>query len=196
MSILVLTSDTLIGTPATGNLEYNGQFYGTDSASSRAQMQRLTLGSSITLTNQTAPEFTGIPSWVKKITISVSGLSTNGSGNYLIQSGSGSYETSGYLGASTTTAASASTNNYTTGFGIGNGTGSTASVIHGIATMVLVNSSTNTWAFSFVGGNSDTTRAVFSGASKAFTGTIDRIRFYVDGTQFFDAGTINILYEG
>jgi hypothetical protein len=38
MSILVLTSDTLIGTPATGNIEYNGQFFGTDSNASRAQI--------------------------------------------------------------------------------------------------------------------------------------------------------------
>jgi hypothetical protein len=41
MSILALTSDTLIGTPATGNLEYNGQFFGTDSNASRAQLQRI-----------------------------------------------------------------------------------------------------------------------------------------------------------
>ena len=33
MAQLVLTSDTLAGTPATGTLEYNGQFFGTDSAS-------------------------------------------------------------------------------------------------------------------------------------------------------------------
>ena len=155
----------------------------------------ITSGTAITLTTQTAPEFTNIPSWVKRITISVSGLSSNGGSNYLIQSGSGSYETSGYLGASTTTAASASTSNYTTGFGIGNGAGATTNVIHGVGTMVLVNSSTNTWAFSFVGGNSDSTRAVFSGGSKSFTGTIDRLRFYIDGTQYFDAGSINILYE-
>ena len=196
MSILVLTSDTLIGTPATGNIEYNGQFFGTDSNASRAQLQRITLSSQVTLTNQTAPEFTGIPAWAKKISILISGLSTNGASNYLIQGGSGSYEISGYLGASTSTAASASTTNFTTGFGISNGGTAATNVIHGIGTMILLNASTNLWAFNLVCGNSDSTRAVFSGGSKAFSGTLDRIRFYVDGTQQFDAGSINILIEG
>jgi hypothetical protein len=147
-------------------------------------------------TSGTSIDFTGIPSWVKRVTVSVSGLSTNGASNYLIQSGSGSVENTGYLGASTTTAASASTSNYTTGFGIGNGGAAAGNTIHGIGTIVLINSSTNLWAFSFVGGNSDTTRAVFSGGSKAFSGTIDRVRITtVNGTDTFDAGTINILYE-
>ena len=144
----------------------------------------------------TSVDFTGIPSGVRRITISVSGLSTNGGANYLIQSGSGSVENTGYLGASTTTAASASTSNYTTGFGIGNGAGAATNVLHGIGTMTLINSSTNLWAFTFVGGNSDSTRAVFSGASKAFSGTIDRVRITTsNGTDTFDAGSINILYE-
>jgi len=146
-------------------------------------------------TSGTSIDFTGIPSWVKRITVSVSGLSTNGASNYLIQSGSGSVENTGYLGASTTTAASASTSNYTTGFRIGNGGAAAGNTIHGIGTIVLINSSTNLWAFSFVGGNSDTTRAVFSGGSKAFSGTIDRVRITTVGGDTFDAGSINILYE-
>jgi hypothetical protein len=141
-------------------------------------------------------DFLSIPNWVKRITVSVSGFSTNGASNYLIQSGSGSVENTGYLGASTTTAASAATSNFTTGFGIGNGGAAAANTINGIGTIVLINSSTNLWAFSFVGGNSDTTRAVFSGGSKAFSGTIDRVRITtVNGTDTFDAGSINILYE-
>lgn len=154
-------------------------------------------GTATASTSGTSIDFTGIPSWVKRITVMFSGVSTNGGANYLIQSGSGSVENTGYLGASTTTAASASTSNYTTGFGIGNGAGAATNVLHGIGTMTLISSSTNLWAFTFVGGNSDSTRAVFSGASKAFSGTIDRVRITTsNGTDTFDAGTINILYEG
>ena len=156
----------------------------------------ITSGTAVASTSGTSIDFTGIPSWVKRITVCFSGFSSNGSSAYLIQSGSGSVENTGYLGASTTTAASASTSNYTTGFGIGNAAGAT-NVLHGIGTIVLLNSSTNLWAFSFVGGNSDSTRAVFSGSSKAFSGTIDRVRLTtVNGTDTFDAGSINILYEG
>jgi len=41
MSILVLTSDTLIGTAAAGNIEYNGQFFGTDSNAQDQQPTQL-----------------------------------------------------------------------------------------------------------------------------------------------------------
>jgi len=37
MSIVALTSDTLVASPGAGQIEYNGQFYGTDSNASRAQ---------------------------------------------------------------------------------------------------------------------------------------------------------------
>ncbi len=78
MSILVLTSDTLIGTPATGNIEYNGQFFGTDSNASRAQLQRLVLSTAVASTSGTSIDFTGLPAWVKKITVMFNGVSTNG----------------------------------------------------------------------------------------------------------------------
>lgn len=147
-------------------------------------------------TSGTSIDFTGIPSGVRRVTVMFSGVSTNGASNYLIQGGSGTYETTGYLGASTTTAASAATSNYTTGFGIGNGGAAATNVINGIGQIVLLSSSTNTWAFSFVGGNSDSTRAVFSGGSKAFSGTLTQVRITtVNGTDTFDAGSINILYE-
>jgi hypothetical protein len=78
MSILALTSDTLIGTPATGNLEYDGQFFGTDSNASRAQLQRLVLSTAVASTSGTSIDFTGLPAWVKRITVSFQGVSTNG----------------------------------------------------------------------------------------------------------------------
>jgi len=99
MSILVLTSDTLIGTPATGNLEYNGQFFGTDSNASRAQMQRITQATVQATTSGTGPfPFTGIPAWAKRITVQFNGVSANAS-FLLVQIGSGSYTSSGYVSA-------------------------------------------------------------------------------------------------
>ena len=85
MSILVLTSDTLIGTPATGNIEYNGQFFGTDSNASRAQMQRITLGTAVASTSGTSIDFIGLPAWIKRITVMFQGVSTNSTSNHLIQ---------------------------------------------------------------------------------------------------------------
>ena len=99
MSILVLTSDTLIGTPATGNLEYNGQFYGTDSNASRAQLQRIVLSTAVASTSGTSIDFTGLPAWVEKITVMFQGVSTNSTALWLLQLGTSSgVTTSGYLG--------------------------------------------------------------------------------------------------
>ena len=147
-------------------------------------------GTAITLTNQTAPEFTGIPSWVKRITLMLNGVSTNSTGNILIQIGSGSYTTSGY--ASSVSAANSGTTS-TSGFII---TFSIAAAHLRYGTVVLNLLTGNTWVSS--GSVGESTNAVVTSTSTggvALSGALDRLRLYVDGTQQFDAGTINILYE-
>jgi len=199
MSILVLTSDTLIGTPATGNIEYNGQFFGTDSNASRAQMQRITLGTAQNSTSGTAITFSSIPAWVKRITVMFSGVSTNGSGNYQIQIGSGSVTTSGYLGSTgyftSGTVASAAT----TGFLIYNPSGA-AVVAHGTTTLTLLNSATNTWVATSIMASSHAAQMLFGAGSISLAGTLDQLRIIGSATgspaDTFDAGSINLLLEG
>lgn len=64
-------------------------------------------------------------------------------------------------------------------------------------TILLVDAATNMWVasgnFNDAGGS-----AVFScGGKKATSATLDRVRITtVNGTDTFDAGTINIAYEG
>lgn len=148
-------------------------------------------GTAITLTNQTAPAFTDIPSWVKRITLMFSGVSTNGAGNYLIQLGTGAtptYTTSGYS-SSADWGGSAVTS--TAGFIFINSTG--AAVHNGIATIALVNA--NTWAESgILRAPTAATGGVNTGAV-TLGAALTAVRLYVDGTQQFDAGTVNILYE-
>ena len=196
MSILVLTSDTLVGTPATGNLEYNGQFYGTDSNASRAQIQRITQGTAVASTSGTSIDFTGIPSWVKRITVMFTGVSTSGTSNLLVQLGAGSVTTSGYAGY---IARQASASNaylaYSSGFLILETTGATYTTV-GHLTITNINS--NTWVGSGLATNSAAVNNTnVTSGSIALGGTLDRIRITtVNGTDTFDAGTINILYEG
>ena len=198
MSILALTSDTLIGTPATGNLEYNGQFFGTDSNSSRAQMQRITQGTSVASTSGTSIDFTSIPSWVKRITVMFSGVSTSGTSHVLIQIGtSGTPTTSGY--------SSAGSYVNITGSNVGGAT-STAGFIIFFSNATYVNSgnftitniSGNNWTFS--GILSNLTTATYTGQSAgsgSLSGTLNLVRITtVNGTDTFDAGTVNIIYEG
>jgi hypothetical protein len=102
MSILALTSDTLVGTAGAGQIEYNGQFFGTDSNASRAQLQRIVQETAQATTSGTSKDFTGIPAWVKRVTVMFSGVSWSTTGPFLrIQIGSGSVEITGYTGAQT-----------------------------------------------------------------------------------------------
>jgi hypothetical protein len=199
MSILVLTSDTLIATPAAGNIEYNGQFYGTDSALSRAQMQRITQGTAVTCAGQTSIDFTSLPAWVKKITVLFNGVSTSGTSGMVIQIGSGSFTTTGYNGACSTTAGAQNAFSSTVGFLVENNMAA-ANNHYGIVTLATLGS--NIWAESGnVFPNASATTGCVSGGTLVLSGTLDRVRITTqNGTDTFDttpsAGSINILYEG
>ena len=79
----------------------------------------ITSGTAVASTSGTSIDFTSIPSWVKRITVMFSGVSTNGTSYPQIQLGAGSVTTSGYLwrGAYVAGASVAGTS-YTSGFGI------------------------------------------------------------------------------
>lgn len=153
-------------------------------------------GTAITLTNQTAPEFTGIPSWVKRITVMFQGVSSNGTGNYLIQLGTGSttYTTSGYLGTSTVSSSGGNTStNMSSGFLLNQASQGAACVFHGSVTITNINS--NSWVAMGYCGESDAGRGWTTGGSVSLSAALTAVRLFIDGTQFFDAGTVNILYE-
>ena len=155
----------------------------------RASGSDITLGTSIASTSGTALDFTGIPSWVNEITVEFVGVSTNGSSNYMVQMGSGSVQTSGYLGAAGNTGGTA---NFTTGFGAISGAGTV--VMHGIFLLRRVTG--NTWAASHGMGRSDAASISGGGGSVTLSGAVDRIRVTaVNGTDTFDAGTVNISYQ-
>ena len=149
-------------------------------------------GTAVASTSGTSIDFTGIPSWVKRITVMLSGVSSNGTSNWLVQIGSGSFTSSGYTstfmnGDGPTVYTS------TAGFLTSNWLGSTALNRNFVCS--LVNVTGNTWLFSVVGHVETSTSG--SGAGRlALGGTLDRVRITtVNGTDTFDAGTINILYE-
>jgi hypothetical protein len=198
MSILVLTSDTLIGTPATGNIEYNGQFFGTDSNASRAQLQRITQGTAVASTSGTSIDFTGLPAWVKRLTVMFNGVSGSGTSSIQIQIGAGSVLTSGYnagVGLINNTSFT-TTSNISSGFAIVPTGVSTNSYIY-YGQMMLSSMGSNTWA---VSGNfiyPPALNIMMVSGAVALSGTLDRVRITtVNGTDTFDAGSINIMYEG
>lgn len=147
--------------------------------------QPLTLDTSKTATS-TLVDFTGIPSWVKRITVMLSGVSTNGSSAIQVQIGSGSVTTSGYSGGTTA--------NSTSGFNITGGIAA-SNVLNSV--IVISPVSGNLYLMSANGSLSDTANFPKSGACNVtLSGAIDRVRITtLNGTDTFDAGTINILYE-
>lgn len=153
-------------------------------------------GTAVASTSGTSIDFTGIPSWVKRITVMFNGVSLSSNSPYaIVQLGVGSVTTSGYLGTFTTliSASSVATLATTTGFYFGN-FGAAADTVNGQMVLTLQNS-TN-WVASGVFTNTNSLRGVLTAGNLSLGGTLDRIRITTtDGTTTFDAGSINILYE-
>jgi hypothetical protein len=151
----------------------------------------ITSGTSVSASG-TSVDFTSIPSWVKRITVMFYGVSTNGSSTKLIQIGSGSIDATGYAAASSSIQTTVGTTGFTTGFGISSG--GAAELLSGNMSLTLI--TTNQWIISGVLSYGSAPLCWVMAGGKTLSGTLDRIRITtVNGTDAFDAGTINILFE-
>lgn len=154
-------------------------------------------GTAVASTSGTAIDFTSIPSWVKRITVILDSVSTSGTSATLLQIGdSGGIENTGYasnicyvinasasIGSSSVAGYVVSLNN--------------AAAVHD-GTITLVNISGDKWVASFaISQTSSSGTTACGGGVKTLSATLDRIRIATaNGTDTFDAGSINILYEG
>jgi hypothetical protein len=140
----------------------------------------------------TSVDFTGIPSWVKRITVMCNGVSISGASSVLIQIGSTTFTVTGYVSGSSlafgtnTVLSASSTNGYVVH------TGGAVNVLYFV--MTITNITGNNWMSSISGTNAG--GSLGGGGAVAIGGTLDRVRITtVNGTDTFDAGSINILYE-
>jgi hypothetical protein len=161
-----------------------------------ASRSRLVRGTAVATTSGTSIDFTSIPSWVKRITVVFTSVSTSGTSPVQIQIGdSGGVETTGYTGTSVAV-------NSTNSLGIASYT--TGAVLIGIlattvrsGSMVITNIDGNQWQFSSINTNDDSGFLGWTSAIKTLSATLDRVRLTTfNGTDTFDAGTVNIMYEG
>jgi hypothetical protein len=145
----------------------------------------------------TSVSFTDIPSWVKRITITFSGLSLSGSAVPLLRIGDADgIETAGYTASAAhiSIAGATSADNLSSAFLLVATAGATAS-ISGTITLTLHNPSTNTWTLA---GNSifSSGTVVTAHGIKSLSATLTQLQFgTTNGTDTFDAGTVNIHYE-
>lgn len=197
MSSVVISGDTsgaiTLSAPAVAGTNTITLPAGTGSVVVSGINSAITAGTAVASTSGTSIDFTSIPSWVKRITVMFNGISTNGTANPLIQIGSGSVTTTGYVSTggifngSSGTASSSST----AGYVIGSGTA--AALISGQMVLTLI--SGNIWVSSHA-ARTDTSNVVTGGGTGTLSGALDRVRITTtNGTDTFDAGSINILYE-
>lgn len=154
----------------------------------------LTLATAVATTSGTVVDFTGIPSTVKRITVMFNEVSGSGTSAKLVQLGAGSIATSGYVSSAcqqNPNAGSQGSGSSTAGLIVWST--QAADILSGIMTITLV--SGNTWVSSVTYKHS-TVLLGYGAGSITLGGTLDRVRITtVNGTDTFDAGSINIMYE-
>lgn len=177
------STTTLVGTDATQTLTNKTIQGGTITSATAVSAS----GTSI--------DFTGIPSWVKRITVTLKEVSTNAGGNYQFQLGtSGGIQTTGYVCFGSYNGASNAGYTSTAGFILFNDTAT--DVYTGQLILTLQDAATGTWVATGAFGMSRW-YTMFTNGAKTLSGTLDRVRITTAaGTPAFDAGTINIMYEG
>jgi len=162
--------------------------------------QPLTLATAVASTSGTAIDFTSIPSWAKRVTVMLNGVSVSGTSLIEVRIGTTSgIEATGYKSASGWGGGGGAYGVSTTGF-IPYGATlavSAANLLHG--SMIISTLGSNRWVEQcgfYQEGGSDIQSS--GGGSKTLTGgVLDRVRITtVGGTDTFDAGSINIMYEG
>lgn len=169
--------------------------------SSTGAYGQLKFSTAVTSTSGTSIDFTNIPSWAKRITVMFDGVSTNGTVPYQIQLGtSGGFDIASYVSWSgiVNTSSAANANGSTTGFIV--------SVINAVAdtqtgSVQITNITGNTWVSSgLIARDGAVDGVVMSAGSKTLSAALTQLRVISSATGSpsgtFDAGTINILYEG
>jgi len=175
---------TIVGTNATQTL-----------TNKTIQGGAITSGTAVASTSGTSIDFTSIPSWVKRITVMFAGVSTNGTSNFMVQLGtSGGIQATGYScgawGANTTNI------NNTTGF-LAIAYTVAAGTLDGNLTLTCLDTSTGLWTYTTAMSSSLSGYNTFGAGSKTLSGILNQIRITtVTGTNTFDAGNVNIMYEG
>ena len=155
---------------------------------------KIVSGTAVASTSGTSIDFTGIPSWVKRVTVMFDGVSTNGTSDIIIQLGdSGGIEITGYTSSCNHFGTSPAPSTSTAGFLV-----LEEAVAAGLASghCIITNISSTTWIQSSNMADTQPANAIAAG-NKALSATLDRVRITtVNGTDTFDAGTINISFEG
>jgi len=147
----------------------------------------ITSGTAVASTSGTSITFSSIPSWVKRVTVLFNGVSTSGTSNLLIQLNS---ETTSYTGQADSLDSSVAS---TAGFLLTSSQLAAANTCDGAVEIRSFGS--NTYISTGIIRQSSN-RLAYSVGGKTTTAVMSSIQITTaNGTDTFDAGSINILYE-
>jgi hypothetical protein len=153
----------------------------------------ITAATAVATTSGTNIDFTGIPSWVKRITVIFNGVSTGGTSDFIVQLGTASgVENTGYNSVVNSFNTSPGAATSTTAFNVYRSFSSNAMLVDGH--VILTNISGNIWVASGALVNEQATISI-SGGRKTTAATLDRVRLTTSSGDTFDAGSVNIFYE-
>jgi hypothetical protein len=173
----------------------NGNILGTDGSGNLSWVSGRMVLETVKTATSTVVDFTGIPSWVKRVTVMFNGVSTNGTSLLVVRLGtSGGVVSSGYNGAASSVGSTVVTQQWASGFGLRGATTAAADIYEGHMLLSLIDG--NDWISSHTMALSNTPVTLFGAGSVTLSGTLTQLRITtVGGTNTFDAGTINIMYE-
>lgn len=192
LKAMIFTNSALTGTPTAPT--QTAQDNSTKVATTAYVDGKMVRGTAVNSTSGTAIDFTGIPSWSKRITVMLNGVSLSGASSFLIQCGTGSIQTTGYASSGTYTGIGSGGSTSTAGFVIWNGAANESRS----GAISIFNIANNKYVASgIIGYDTGGAYTTQTGGSVVLSGVLDRIRITtVNGTDTFDAGSINIIYEG
>jgi len=192
-----ILAGTYGGTGASLSPTTAGNTIFTTDGTNWSSTQKIVQGTSVASTSGTSITFTGIPAWAKRITMMLNGVSTNGTSVIQIQLGtSGGFVTSGYsstvgfvAGAAVSSSGIFTTGFYVIGFSVNTDTISGAFLFNNITG--------NVWSYLSTATRTGNVGTMFGSAvPQTLSGALTQIRLTtVNGTDTFDAGSVNILYE-
>jgi len=151
----------------------------------------------IVASSQTAMLFSSIPSWVKRVTVVLGSLSTNGTSEVIVRLGdSGGVEATGYVGTTSFFSSTAfSAVSLSTGFLVSFGSGDTAAATRS-GSLVLTKGPGNAWFCSGTAGlENDTFTSIINGVTNLDSDLTQIQITTVGGANTFDAGLVMVVWE-
>ena len=157
---------------------------------------RLVRGTSVASTSGASITFTSLPTWVRKLTMMINGVSTNGTADILLRlSTGGVFASSGYVSNMQGVQGGVATTGVSNLVGFVISQSAADAVATG--TYQFVNNDGNGWIGTGVFAKEQATVGAFGAGRVTLGGTLDGIQIVTaNGSDTFDAGSVNIIYEG